>query len=797
MQPIDLPLSQRMAMLDSLSLPSETKVVPGVRIDNLSDIPADLEKLKARNPIDGIALFAVRSPKLHRPLLFVGLNTEGVEALSREWNNAARAYAAFGRYISDYGELALGLRFELFEDDLDEYKERAGTFRDADLSGDDWRRLSERFMAIIAEETGEPFDQNPASQISRLLSGRRFRNDAVYLQIMLRSKDGLRVGSVTTRDKHSGEAVEKTQFRQTAGSGIVRDDVDLDDKIKTALLRASRIAEKGFTHPQELRFAVANGDLWLTGCQPLDISAPSAAVRLAVDLANEKIISQDQALLRIDPMMLDAFLHDRLDPSAKYEPLTRGVPASPGAVSGRLVFSSEEAEAAAAKGEKVLLVCPETTPSEVFAMQVAAGILTSRGGPASHAATVARGLGRPCVVGASDLRIDTQNRKLLLRDRTFTSTDVLTIDGRTGSVLDGDVPTLQPELNKELKTLLTWADEKRDLKVLVNADTVEDCKAAFAFGAEGVGLCRTEHMFFDSERIVSMREMILAHSEEARRSATDKILPMQQADFEDLFRIAEGRPLVIRLLDPPLHEFLPSSDEDFEQVAKALDMPVERLKLRAARMTESNPMLGHRGCRLGLTYPEIYEMQAKAIMNAAEIVVAEGIKVDPQIMIPLVAWPEELERLRMRLEGWIGSRSLKAKIGTMIELPRAALLADQIAENSDFFSFGTNDLTQTTFGISRDDAASFLKSYEQAGLITADPFRSLDRSGVGSLISQAVEMGRGVNGSLELGICGEHGGDPESIRFCQSLGLEYVSCSPFRVPIARLAAAQAVLAQNT
>jgi pyruvate,orthophosphate dikinase len=525
-----------------------------------------------------------------------------------------------------------------------------------------------------------------------------------------------------------------------------------------------------------------------------------AALKIAVDFCREGIITEAEAVGRIDPASLDQLLHPTLDPDAERAVVGRGLPASPGAASGKVVFTSDEAERLAAEGEKVILCRVETSPEDIHGMHAAQGIVTTRGGMTSHAAVVARGMGRPCVAGASDLRIDVKSAVIRARGAEIGNGELITIDGATGEVMRGEVKTIQPELSGDFAVIMSWADKVRRMKVRANAETPEDCRAAKRFGAEGIGLCRTEHMFFDADRIVAVRQMILAESVEGRRDALEKVLPMQRQDFIEIFKIMIGLPVTIRLLDPPLHEFLPHQETEMAQVAAAVGVSEEHMRARVLKHEETNPMLGHRGCRLAMTYPEIYEMQVRAIIQAAAAVMAEtGETVEPEIMIPLIAWREELEVLKRLVD-----RTAKAEmessgvkipylVGTMIELPRACLRAGAIAKEAEFFSFGTNDLTQTTFGLSRDDAGNFLVAYEQSGVIQQDPFISLDPKGVGELVEIAAERGREQRPDIKLGICGEHGGDPDSIHFCEKVGLDYVSCSPFRVPIARLAAAQAML----
>jgi len=529
----------------------------------------------------------------------------------------------------------------------------------------------------------------------------------------------------------------------------------------------------------------------------------TAAIRIAVDMVREGLIKKGEAVNRVEPSSLDQLLHPTLDPKAERKVVARGLPASPGAASGRIVFSAEAAETQSTAGEPVILCRIETSPEDIHGMHAARGILTTRGGMTSHAAVVARGMGRPCVAGAGELRIDYKSAVMRVRGHELKEGDVITIDGGTGEVMLGQVPTVQPKMSGDFGELMAWADEARTMKVRANAETPLDARTARSFGAEGIGLCRTEHMFFDAGRIVAVREMILADTGDERRKALQKILPMQRQDFVELFQIMKGLPITIRLLDPPLNEFLPHGEAEMAEVAEAAGVPLDQLRARKLKLDESNPMLGHRGCRLGITYPEIYEMQARAIFEAAAQVFKDtGETVEPEIMIPLVAIRRELEILKELVDDVAAQvrRSTGAEIrylvGTMIELPRACLRAGEIAEVAGFFSFGTNDLTQTTFGLSRDDAGNFLGVYEQRGIIAQDPFISLDRDGVGELVQMAADRGRATRPSLKLGICGEHGGDPESIRFCQSVGLDYVSCSPYRVPIARLAAAQAALAKG-
>jgi pyruvate,orthophosphate dikinase len=570
-------------------------------------------------------------------------------------------------------------------------------------------------------------------------------------------------------------------------------------EVLTELHKVRRTLEDHYRDMQDIEFTVQRGKLWMLQTRTGKRTA-QAALKIAVSLVEEGVIDREEAIRRVEPGSLDQLLHPMLDPSAKTTVLARGLPASPGAASGKVVFSADEAESFAARGEAVILVRIETSPEDIHGMHAARGVLTTRGGMTSHAAVVARGMGRPCVAGAGDVRIDYEARTMAARATLVKAGDIITIDGSTGEVMVGEVPTIQPELSGDFATLMGWADAIRRLKVRANAETPIDARAARRFGAEGIGLSRTEHMFFEADRIGAMRRVIMAEDEAGRRAGLADLLPIQREDFAEIFRIMKGLPVTIRLLDPPLHEFLPKTEAEFGEMARLTGKDVATVRHRALALHETNPMLGHRGCRLGITYPEIYEMQAAAIFEAAVAVVKEmGEAVEPEIMVPLIATKKEFDILKAMIDR-IGKEVMAREgtvvpylVGTMIELPRAALLAGEIAETAEFFSFGTNDLTQTVFGLSRDDAASFVGTYQRLGIFEHDPFVSLDVTGVGELVRIAVERGRATRPGLKLGICGEHGGDPASITFCQEVGLDYVSCSPYRVPIARLAAAQAVL----
>jgi len=565
------------------------------------------------------------------------------------------------------------------------------------------------------------------------------------------------------------------------------------------LVRITRRLEKHYRDMQDIEFTIQNGTLWMLQTRT-GKRTTQAAVRIAVEMAKERLISREEAVMRVSPSSLDQLLHPTLDPEAPREIVARGLPASPGAAVGRIVLTADEAEARAKAGEKVILVRVDTSPDDIHGMHAAEGILTARGGMTSHAAVVARGMGKCCVAGCGSLQVDLSTQEVRLGEHVFRAGDFLTLDGSRGEVIKGEVPTVTPELGGAFAELMRWADRMRKLGVRTNADTPQDASVAREFGAEGIGLCRTEHMFFEPARILAMREMILAGDTAARERALEKLLPMQRADFEGIFRAMDGLPVTIRLLDPPLHEFLPHSDEDIRDVAKALGISAAALRAKVEAVREFNPMLGHRGCRLGISHPEIYRMQVRAILEAAYQVAGEGTKVRPEILLPLISHVGEFEILRelalkeiAKVQAVHAGRRVRPLIGTMIEVPRAALTADEIARFADFFSFGTNDLTQTAYALSRDDAGKFLPEYIEGGILEDDPFVSIDEAGIGRLMQIGVEGGRRTHRNLKIGICGEHGGDPKSIRFCASLGFDYVSCSPFRVPVARLAAAQAEL----
>ena len=779
----------------------------------------------------------VSMPGMMDTVLNLGLNDRTVEALAASSGDRRFAFDSYRRFVQMFADVALGVDRGLFEEEIEILKDEKGVDADADLDAGDWSGLVARFKEIVLEEIGAPFPQEPRAQLWEAIGAvmrswqtpraRTYRRlhgipeewgTGVNVQAMVFGNMGedCATGVAFTRNPSTGENALYGEYLVNAqGEDVVAGirtpqsltvaDAEARGSTLPAMERAMPEAfarlmemrdrlERHFHDMQDIEFTVETGRLWMLQTRSGKRTA-QAALQIAVDLVDEGTIGPDEAVMRVEPQALEQLLHPTLDPDAGRDVIARGLPASPGAASGRIVFTADAAEQAAANGEAVILVRSETSPEDIHGMHAARGILTSRGGMTSHAAVVARGMGRACVSGAGAVRIDVEDGVMLAGGRTFTTEDRITIDGSTGEVMAGEIATIQPEVTGGFARLMGWADGARRLRVRANAETPRDAEAARAFGAEGIGLCRTEHMFFDTDRILAMREMILADDEAGRRAALAKLLPMQRQDFADLFRIMDGLPVTIRLLDPPLHEFLPRTEEETAEVAEAAGVDAVKLRRRALRLEEANPMLGHRGCRLGITWPEIYEMQARAIFEAAAETGAE-----PEVMVPLVAAGSELERIGAMIDRTAAmvaeetGRALAYSTGTMIELPRAALRAAEIAATAEFFSFGTNDLTQTAFGISRDDAGSFLGAYRDSGILANDPFETLDIEGVGELVRLAAERGRAARPDLKLGICGEHGGDPASVAFCHEIGLDYVSCSPYRVPIARLAAAQAALA---
>jgi len=785
-------------------------------------------------------------PGMMDTVLNLGLNDVTAVALAEKSRDRRFALDSYRRFITMYANVVLGIEHHHFEEILDDHKDRNGYTLDTDLSADDWDTIIDRYKERVEEESGKPFPQDPHAQLwgaigavfgswmnQRAITYRRLHaipeswGTAVNVQAMVFGNMGetSATGVAFTRNPSTGEKKLYGEFLINAqGEDVVAgirtpQEITEEARKKAAsrspsmesampdafaeLTRIHGALERHYRDMQDLEFTVEQGKLWMLQTRNGKRTA-QAALRIAVELANEKLITKDEAVARVDAAALDQLLHPTIDPNAERKVLATGLPASPGAACGEVVFSSEDAETLRSQGHKVILVRIETSPEDIHGMHAAEGILTTRGGMTSHAAVVARGMGKPCVSGAGALRVDYRAQSMMAGGVTLKKGDILTIDGSSGQVLAGRVPMQEPALAGEFATLMKWADGVRTLKVRANADTPADARAAIKFGAEGIGLCRTEHMFFDEDRIRAVREMILAGDEKSRRAALAKLLPMQRADFVELFKIMGSLPVTIRLLDPPLHEFLPHSEEEIAEVAQAMGADPKKLADRARELHEFNPMLGFRGCRLAIAYPEIAEMQARAIFEAAvEAERATGVAVAPEIMVPLIASKAELDLVKERIDAMAKTVAAESKakltyqVGTMIELPRAALMAGEIAQTAEFFSFGTNDLTQTAFGISRDDAASFLGIYTSKGILPGDPFVSIDRDGVGELIRIAAERGRKVRKDLKLGICGEHGGDPASVAFCHEVELDYVSCSPFRVPIARLAAAQAALGKGS
>ena len=797
-----------------------------------------------QNPL----LVSVRSgarasmPGMMDTVLNLGLGDVTVEAIAKSSGDERFAWDSYRRFIQMYSNVVLEVEHHNFEEILEIYKDQKGYQQDTDLSADDWRKIVASYKEAVERETGKPFPQDARQQLwgavgavfsswmnQRAITYRRLHDipeswgTAVNVQAMVFGNMGetSATGVAFTRNPSTGENALYGEFLVNAqGEDVVagiRTPQNISEAARIAaksekpsmeqvmpvvyaeFVRATQLLERHYRDMQDMEFTVERGKFWMLQTRNGKRTA-KAALRIAVEMANDGLISREEAILRIEPPTLDQLLHPTIDPKAERKIIATGLPASPGAASGEIVFNSDEAETLKAAGRKVILVRVETSPEDIHGMHAAEGILTTRGGMTSHAAVVARGMGKPCVSGAGSVRVDYAAQALIVAGRTFRKGDVITVDGGAGQVMEGAVPMLQPELSGEFAVLMGWADEARRLKVRTNADTPADARIARKFGAEGIGLCRTEHMFFDNDRIIAVREMILAGDEAGRRAALAKILPMQRSDFAALFEIMHGLPVTIRLLDPPLHEFLPHTAEEIADVAKAMGSSPEKLKRRADELHEFNPMLGFRGVRLAIAFPEIAEMQARAIFEGAvEAQQKTGSPVTAEIMVPLVFGKRELDLVKARIVAMAEAVAKETgvaipyQVGTMIELPRAALRAGEIAETAEFFSFGTNDLTQTTLGISRDDAGSFLGTYVQKGILPQDPFVSLDQEGVGELVALAAERGRKTREKIKLGICGEHGGDPSSIAFCEHAGLDYVSCSPYRVPIARLAAAQAAL----
>ncbi|MCP5468351.1 MAG: pyruvate, phosphate dikinase [Deltaproteobacteria bacterium] len=802
----------------------------------------------SENPL----LLSVRSgarismPGMMDTVLNLGLNDQTVKGLANSAGDERFAYDSYRRFIQMYSDVVLDLDRSHFEHLIEEKKAAREVRLDTELQASDWNELVDSFKAYVKKITGKDFPQDPKEQLwgaigavfkswmnKRAIEYRRINEipqewgTAVNVQAMVFGNMGedCATGVAFTRDPSTGEKLFYGEFLVNAqGEDVVagirtpqpinlqakeRDQSSLPameeimPRCYEELVDIYQKLEAHYQDMQDIEFTIERSKVWLLQTRNGKRTA-QAAVKIAVDMANEGLIDKKTAILRVDPAQIDQLLHPSLDPKAEKNIMGKGLPASPGAASGRVVFTAEEAIEWSDQGKDVILVRLETSPEDIHGMHVSKGILTARGGMTSHAAVVARGMGKCCITGCEALQIDSKNKKFVLNQHQITQGDEITLDGTSGEVILGKVPTTAAKLSGDFVELMTWVDEYRHLKVRTNADTPEDTAVARRFGAEGIGLCRTEHMFFEEDRIDAVREMILAENQAGREKALAKILPMQRSDFLEIFREMKGYPVTIRLLDPPLHEFLPHSEEEIQQVSKKLGRSAEEIRKKLTTLNEFNPMLGHRGCRLGITYPEIYEMQTRAIMEAAcELVKNEGFEIIPEIMIPLVGHVNELKLMREVVEKIClkicdeFQVKLKYLIGTMIELPRAALTADQVAKYADFFSFGTNDLTQTTFGFSRDDVGKFLPVYLEKNILPQDPFVTLDVDGVGRLVRQGTELGRRSTPDLKVGICGEHGGDPKSVMFCDKIGLDYVSCSPYRVPVARLAAAHAALKTNS
>ena len=804
-------------------------------IDKMEEITGkkfgDLE-----NPL----LVSVRSgarasmPGMMDTILNLGLNEEVVEVMAKKSGNPRWAYDCYRRFIQMYSDVVMEVGKAYFEELIDKMKEEKGVTQDVDLTADDLKTLAEQFKAEYKEKVGSDFPSDAKEQLMgavkavfrswnnpRAIVYRRMNDipgswgTAVNVQMMAfgNMSDTSGTGVAFTRNPSTGEKALFGEYLINAqGEDVVagvrtpKPIAKLAEDMPEVYNQFVDIAQKLEDHyrdMQDMEYTIENGKLYMLQTRNGKRTA-AAALKIAVDLVAEGKISKEDALLQVDPKQLDALLHPTFNADAlkKATVLCKGLPASPGAGAGKVYFTAEEAVAAAQKGEKVILVRQETSPEDIEGMNAAQGIMTARGGMTSHAAVVARGMGRCCVAGVDAIKVNEAEKTFTCGDKVFKEGDVISLDGSTGNVYEGAIETQEANISGDFEKFMAWADEARTLQVRTNADTPRDAKQAAAFGAEGIGLCRTEHMFFEESRIAAVREMIVSKTVEQREKALAKILPMQQGDFEELYRALEGHPVVIRFLDPPLHEFVPQDDDDIKALADDMGLTFEELKATCDGLKEFNPMLGHRGCRLAVTYPEIAKMQTTAVIQAALKVNSEGMAVTPEIMIPLVGDVNELKYVKKivcetadEIIAKAGS-DLKYKVGTMIEIPRAALLADEIAKEAEFFSFGTNDLTQMTFGLSRDDAGKFLDDYYAKKIYESDPFAKLDQEGVGKLVKMAAELGRKTRPDITLGICGEHGGDPSTIEFCHNVGLNYVSCSPFRVPIARLAAAQAKIKED-
>lgn len=810
-----------------------------------------VEKLTGKKfgDVENPLLFSVRSgarasmPGMMDTVLNLGLNDKTVLGMAKKTNNPRFAWDSYRRFIQMYSNVVLGINTSHLEANMEDLKEARGVHEDTELTAKDLEELVGVYKSVILEDHGIVFPQDPVEQLwkaiaavfgswnnSRAMKYREMNaiphdwGTAVNIQSMVFGNmgDTCATGVCFTRDPSTGEKKFFGEYLVNAqGEDVVagiRTPAPINDASKMEsnkhhktleevlpkayadLVEDYKMLEKHYKDMQDIEFTIENGKLYILQTRNAKRTV-NASLKVAVDLVSEGLITEKEAILRIHPEDLNQLLHPRLDPKAKKTIIATGLPASPGAASGQIVFTSAAAEEWQKNGKKVLLVRAETSPEDIGGMVASTGILTARGGMTSHAAVVARGMGKPCVAGCTALIISEKDKTLTVKGKVFKEGDFITFDGANGEVYEGTVPTIEASITSDFATFMKWADDTRKLKVRTNADTPEDAKMAIQFGAQGIGLCRTEHMFFAPERIIAVREMIFAENEKDRKKALDKLLPFQRSDFSGLFKEMSGHPVNIRLLDPPLHEFLPHNEKDQQELANVLSITLKEVKERNESLHEFNPMLGHRGCRLAVTYPEIYLMQVRAIIEAAIESDKAGIKVSPEIMIPLTSELREYSMIKEECQAEIEkvfkekNHKIKYKMGTMLELPRACIMAGEIAQEAEFFSFGTNDLTQTTFGLSRDDAGKFLPIYTQKSIYPRDPFVSIDQAGVGFLMKHAISEGKKTNAQIHAGICGEHGGEPASVEFCHKIGLDYVSCSPFRVPIARLAAAQAVLKQ--
>ena len=819
----------------------ENKEIPEDVKDEIKENLKKLEKemnAELGNPEKPL-LLSIRSgavasmPGMMDTILNLGLNEEVVQGLIKKTNNERFAWDSYRRFINMFSDVVLGVEHSHFEEILDKKKANKGISVDTELTSEDLKEITKEYKELVEKTTNESFPEDPITQLNLAIKAvfeswntprakhyRKMHNlhhligTAVNVQAMvfgnLDEKSG--TGVCFTRDPSTGENIFYGEYLMNAqGEDVVagirtpRPIKELQQsmpKIYEELVGIYKKLEKHYKDMQDMEFTIQDNKLYILQTRNGKRTA-QAAVKIAKDMQEEGLITKKEAILRINPEQLDQLLHRQLDPIAKgkHEAIAKGLPASPGAAVGKIAFCNESAVEMKKQGYQIILTRNETSPEDLIGMEAAQGILTSRGGMTSHAAVVARGMGKCCITGCTDARVSEKNKTLKIGDITFKEGDYITLDGTQGEVFKGKIPTIDPELSGAFKDIMDWADEYRELKIRTNADTPRDAAQAIKFGAQGIGLCRTEHMFFEGDRIKAVREMILATTKNEREKALNKLKPYQKEDFKDLFKIMNGKPITIRLLDPPLHEFLPKEQEDIENLAQEMNTTTDEIKTKIETLHETNPMLGHRGCRLGITYPEITKMQTEAIIEAAKEISEEGIKVKPEIMIPLIGTTEELKNQKTIIKEVAEkilqqNEDVKYEIGTMIEVPRAALLADEIAKEADFFSFGTNDLTQMTLGYSRDDIGGFLQDYINKKILKNDPFQTLDQEGVGQLVKTATKKGRETKPELKLGICGEHGGDPKSIEFCYKTGLNYVSCSPYRVPIARLAAAQAKIKNN-